>query len=76
MASTCGYIGTYKVIAQSSTSNNVYLAEHSASLVSITLWYTVHLDSPESYNAFVQEAQALVRLRHPHIVPVIDFGVE
>lgn len=76
MVSICDHIGTYKVIAQSPTCRNVYFGEHSAALVSITLWRAVHLDSIQSYNAFMQEAQALVQLRHPHIVPVIDCGVE
>src|SRR5947209_1371402 len=34
------------------------------------------LKTQEAVQQFLQEVRALVRLRHPHIVPIIDFGVD
>ncbi len=34
------------------------------------------LKTQEAVQQFLREVRALVRLRHPHIVPIIDFGVD
>ena len=53
----------------------VYLAEHvhDGSQVAVKL-LQVQLTHPEDFKAFLNEART-IRLRHPHIVPLLDFGL-
>ncbi len=53
----------------------VYLAEHvhDGSQVAVKL-LQVRLTHPEDFKAFLNEART-IRLRHPHIVPLLDFGL-
>ena len=54
----------------------VYLGEH-IYLKSHAALKLVHVELPEEEReAFLQEAQTLVRLNHPHIVRLLDFAVE
>lgn len=54
----------------------VYLGEH-IYLKSSAALKLVHVELPEEEReAFLQEAQTLVRLIHPHIVRLFDFAVE
>jgi eukaryotic-like serine/threonine-protein kinase len=64
-------LGNYRLISLLGTGGfaEVYLGEH------------VHLESrtalsEEHQAAFLTEARRLVRLRHPHIVRLLDFGIE
>src|SRR5579883_1835570 len=40
--------------------------------VAIKVMHAAHLASPQERSTFLQEAQLLTMLRHPHIVPVLD----
>ena len=53
----------------------VYLAEHvhDRTQAAVKL-LQVQLTQPEDFNAFLNEART-IRLRHPHIVPLLDFGL-
>jgi eukaryotic-like serine/threonine-protein kinase len=53
----------------------VYLAEHvhDGSVAAIKL-LQIQLTQPEDFKAFLNEART-IRLRHPHIVPLLDFGL-
>ncbi len=53
----------------------VYLAEHlhHHSQAAIKL-LRFHLTTPEDFKEFLNEART-IRLRHPHIVPLFDFGL-
>ncbi|HEX6484726.1 MAG TPA: protein kinase [Ktedonobacteraceae bacterium] len=54
----------------------VYLGEHTY-LKSSAALKLVHVELPEEEReAFLQEAQTLVRLNHPHIVRLLDFSIE
>ncbi len=44
--------------------------------VAIKVMHAAHLASPQERSTFLQEAQLLTMLRHPHIVPVLDVGIE
>lgn len=81
MSSADTFIGNYRVISQifSDPFSRVYLAEHSYTTkrpVAVRLWHTVHFNSTQEYSAFLQEAQNLVTLSHPYVLPLIDLGVE
>src|SRR5712691_11436027 len=54
----------------------VYLGEH-IYLKSLAAIKTLHARlTEEDLQHFLKEAQIIVKLQHPHIVRVIDFGVE
>src|SRR5579863_5368997 len=55
---------------------SIYLGEHVylGSYAAIKVLHTLLTD--EEQDAFVKEAQTLVRLTHPHIVRVLDFAVQ
>ncbi len=54
----------------------VYQAEHvhDGTQAAVKL-LQVQLAQPEDFKAFLNEARA-IRLRHPHIVPLLDFGLD
>src|SRR5579859_3167649 len=55
----------------------VYLAEHIylKTLVAIKVLYT-RISFEEEMESFVKEAQTIALLSHPHIIRVLDFGVD
>ena len=44
-------------------------------IVAIKLMHSIHLGSPEECIRFLNEAQFLEKLKHPHILPIIDVGL-
>ena len=51
---------------------NRYVAEH---IVAIKLMKTIGVASEEEQDKFLHEAGFLVKLRHPHILPMTDCGI-
>jgi len=51
---------------------NRYVAEH---IVAIKLMKTIGVASQEEQDKFLHEAGFLVKLRHPHILPMTDCGI-
>ncbi len=74
------FIGNYCIIGQlaSGAFGNVFLANHiilNNRIVAIKLMHSIYLNSQEEIIKFLQEAQFLEKLKHPHILPVIDVGL-
>jgi serine/threonine protein phosphatase PrpC/tRNA A-37 threonylcarbamoyl transferase component Bud32/regulator of sirC expression with transglutaminase-like and TPR domain len=75
-------IGNYHVIKElaSGSSGSVYLARHvflkkKHPVVAIKVLHAAHLGSQKERDNFLQEAQFLEVLEHPHILSIIDFGI-
>jgi eukaryotic-like serine/threonine-protein kinase len=71
-------VGNYRIIRQLGEGGfaEVYLGEH-IYLKSLAAIKMVSMQFGESEKAsFLVEARTLVNLRHPHIVQVLDFGIE
>jgi serine/threonine protein kinase len=75
------YIGNYELIRRLGRggSSSVYLARHriltNRPLVAIKHLWTP-LDSEEARLQFIEEARLLEQLQHPHILPLIDAGID
>ncbi|HVB60419.1 MAG TPA: tetratricopeptide repeat protein [Ktedonobacteraceae bacterium] len=74
------FIGNYLIVAQlaSGAFGHVYLAQHAIlanRVVAIKLMHSMYLNSTEECVRFLQEAQFLEKLKHSHILPVIDVGL-
>jgi eukaryotic-like serine/threonine-protein kinase len=54
----------------------VYLAEHLQSHMRVAIKVPRLKDSEKAQDKLLYEARILASLKHPHIVPVYDFGVE
>lgn len=71
-------LGNYRVVRLVGRGGfaEVYLGEHIHlnSFAALKVLHTVLTD--EQQESFVQEAQRLVQLRHPHIVRLLDFAVQ
>lgn len=72
-------IGNYRIIASinSGAYGTVYKAEHTylhQYIVAIKLLF-MSMGSEEERERFVQEAQILAMLEHPHILSLLDFGL-
>lgn len=72
--------GRYRIVALLGTGGigAVYRAEHAAlgRFVAVKVLLEDFSELAELQRRFVREAKALSALSHPHIVPVIDFGLE
>jgi len=71
------YIDSYRLGARlgSGAFGDVYLAQHiilTDRLVAIKLMHATYLDSSEAILRFFAEAQILDKLKHPHILPIIN----
>ena len=74
-------IGNYQIIKEISmgTFGSIYLARHSflsERTVAIKILHTLSLTSSEQKQDFLREAQFLEKLKHPHILPILDVGVD
>ncbi len=71
-------LGNYRIVGTLGQGGfaQVYLGEHIylKSPAAVKVLHTLLTD--EAHAAFMQEAQMLVRLHHPHIVRLLDFAVE
>jgi serine/threonine protein kinase len=75
------HFGRYQVTAKIACgySGCVYLAQHdmlSKRVAAIKVMHSAHLYSPQERDRFVQEAEYLVILKHPHILLIYDFGID
>src|SRR5215469_12457565 len=73
-------IGSYRIVAiiSSSPFNHVYRGEQqfrTGHTVAIKLWHTIHL-SPRKQLHFFQEARLLKMLKHPHLLPILEMGID
>lgn len=74
------HIGNYRLITLlgSGGFGSVYRGEHtilSGCVAAIKILHT-YLDSVEERNQFIQEAQLLANMQHPHILHIFDVGVD
>ena len=84
MAKGNGYIGkqigNYRVTAKiaSGSYGTVYRAQHTIlpRIVAIKVMHVTHLNSQRERDSFLKEARLLEKLKHPHILPVFDVGIE
>src|SRR6266568_4046459 len=85
MASGSGYIGkqigNYRIEEElaSGAFGRVYRGVHvylTNRVVAIKLLHLVHLGSPQERESFLQEAQFLEMLKHLHILPILDVGID
>ena len=73
-------IGNYRITAElaSGTFGTVYIAKHlvfdDEPVVAIKQLHT-HLGSQQEQERFLQEARFLRKLKHPHILPLLDAGL-
>jgi serine/threonine protein kinase len=75
---TLGQIGHYRLqqlLGQSDLSE-VYLAEHAHSQQQVAIKLLYGRWTGEEAQRFLAQTTALTRLQHPHIMPIIDFGIE
>lgn len=75
------HIGNYKIVAEiaSGSFGRVYRAQHTyltRRLVAVKFLHTTYLDSQQERERFLQEAQFLEILKHPHILPIYDVGLD
>src|SRR6266700_8386270 len=73
-------IGSYRIVAVMSSSpfHHVYRGEQPfppGHPVAIKLWHTLHL-SPHKQLHFLQEARLLKMLKHPHLLPILEMGID
>lgn len=73
-------IGSYRVEAELSHNDVscVYRGEQTAPperMVAIKLWHGIHL-SPLKQLRFLQEARVLKMLKHPHLLPILESGLD
>ncbi len=81
MANIPQSFGKYRILAEIARGSfgRVYRGEDTSRHnypVAIKVMHAAHLASPQERSTFLQEAQLLTMLRHPHIVPVLDVGIE
>lgn len=74
-------IGNYRIISalNSGAFGRVYKGEHiilTHRIVAIKVLHMNYLGSTEEQEAFLREAQFLEILKHPHILPIYDVGID
>src|SRR5579864_5202098 len=55
---------------------SVYLGEHVYLKTSVAVKLHYHWSHKDDQKDFLKEAQLVAALKHPHIVSVLDFGIE
>jgi len=85
MTNRSGYtskqIGNYRIVAEISSGSYgiVYQGRHiifeDDPVVAIKLLHA-HLGSSQEHEQFIQEARLLRKLKHPHILPILDAGTQ
>ena len=74
------YVGTYRITREIACGSFgcVYMAQHTylPRTAAIKILHEAHITSTENREHFLQEARFLERLKHPHIVPIYDFGMD
>src|SRR5258708_31026913 len=73
-------IGNYRIDSTISSGafGRVYKGTHlylTHRIVAIKVLHLTHLGSAEERESFLQEAQFLEMLKHPHILPIYDVGI-
>ncbi len=73
--------GNYRVIAKLTNNlhSSIYIAHHvllQKRSVAIKIVYASRLNTAEKQEKFLHEAQLLDLLKHPHILPLVDVGIE
>ena len=74
-------IGNYRIVEElaSGSFGRVYKGLHiylTKRIVAIKLLHHMYLGSQKERDSFLQEAQLLEMLKHPHILPIYDVGIE
>ena len=74
-------IGNYRILEElaSGSFGRVYRGVHiylTTRIVAIKLLHRMYLGSQKERESFLQEAQLLELLKHPHILPVYDVGID
>jgi serine/threonine protein kinase len=74
------YFGNYQVTAKIAcgSSGCVYRVQHVflPRVAAIKLLHATRLQSLNARDKFLQEARILERLKHPHILPIYEFGID
>ncbi len=74
------YFGNYRITARIACGSFgcVYRAQHAflSRVAAVKLLHATLLQAPGARSNFLQEAQLLERLRHPHILPIYEFGID
>lgn len=73
-------VGNYRVTSELASGGfgSVYLAQHtilSGRLAVFKVLHAVYLSAQNERESFLQEAQLLEKLKHPHILPIFDVGL-
>jgi serine/threonine protein kinase len=74
-------VGNYRIIEELAAGSfgRVYRGSHiylTKRIVAIKLLHHTYLRSQKERENFLQEAQLLEMLKHPHILPILDVGIE
>ncbi len=74
------YVGDYRIVKvlSSGAFGRVYLAHHAIltnRVVALKILHSIHLDSEQEITRFLSEAQFLEKLKHPHILPIINVSI-
>ena len=74
-------IGNYRITDRfdAGSFGRIYRATHmylSNRVVAIKIMHLTYLSSPQERENFLQEARFLEMLRHPHILPIFDLGID
>lgn len=74
------YFGNYQITAEINCGSFgcVYRAQHAFLLrvAAIKVLHAARLHSRDARDKFIQEAQLLEKLKHPHILPIYEFGID
>ena len=73
-------VGNYRVTSQLASGGfgSVYLAQHiflTGRVAVFKVLHAVYLSATNERESFFQEAQWLEKLKHPHILPILDVGL-